>query len=215
VAQALPDPPPRPRGVDLRLRALDLTLAGGALVVLSPLLGVIATVIRVTSGRPVLYRGQRVGRHGVIFTMYKFRTLAPDSEARLGPFYGPELTRLTETEVTRVGRVLRALYLDELPQLFNVIRGDMSLVGPRPIRPGFFESLCEQIPQYWQRLVLRPGATGLAQMRVTRELSWAEKLSHDLEYIADRSIRLYLLVIAETSLRVIAGIARALFGSGR
>jgi lipopolysaccharide/colanic/teichoic acid biosynthesis glycosyltransferase len=215
VAEAFTDPPSRARGVDLRLRAMDLALAGSALVVLSPLLGVIASVIRITSGRPVFYRGQRVGRYGVIFTMYKFRTLAPDSEARLGPFYGPELTRLTETEVTRVGRVLRALYLDELPQLFNVIRGDMSLVGPRPIRPGFFESLCRQIPQYWQRLVVRPGATGLAQMRVTRELSWAEKLSHDLEYIADRSIRLYVLVIAETALRVIAGIGRAIVGSGR
>ncbi len=203
VAEAFPGPPPLPRAVDMRLRMLDLVFAGSALMVLSPLLALIAIAIRLTSGRPVLYRGERVGRFGIVFTMYKFRTLAPDAESRLGPYYGPELTRRTEQEVTRLGRVLRALYLDELPQLINVVRGDMSLVGPRPIRPGFFDELTAQIPQYWQRLVVRPGLTGFAQMRVTRELSWAEKLSHDFEYIADRSIRLYLFVIAETAARVL------------
>ena len=95
--------------------------------------------------------------------MFKFRTLTPDAEARLGPYLGDELTRRTEDEVTRVGRVLRFTHLDELPQLWNVLRGDMSIVGPRPIRPAFFEELCEEIPQYWQRLVVRPGVTGFAQ----------------------------------------------------
>ena len=92
--------------------------------------------------------------------------------------------------------MLRAAHLDELPQLLNVISGDMSIVGPRPIRPAFFEQLCEEIPQYWQRLVVAPGMTGFAQLRMTREMTWAEKLAHDLEYIADRSPRLYLGVIA-------------------
>jgi lipopolysaccharide/colanic/teichoic acid biosynthesis glycosyltransferase len=95
--------------------------------------------------------------------------------------------------------VLRASKLDELPQLLNVLRGEMSLVGPRPIRPAFFAELCVDIPQYWQRLVVRPGVTGLAQLRLTREMTWAEKLAHDLEYIADRSVRLYLSVIATTA----------------
>jgi lipopolysaccharide/colanic/teichoic acid biosynthesis glycosyltransferase len=81
----------------------------------------------------------------------------------------------------------------------NVIAGDMSIVGPRPIRPAFFEQLCEEIPQYWQRLVVAPGMTGFAQLRMTREMTWEEKLAHDLEYIADRSPRLYLGVIAETA----------------
>jgi lipopolysaccharide/colanic/teichoic acid biosynthesis glycosyltransferase len=130
--------------------------------------------------------------------MLKFRTLAPDAEERLGPFLGPELTQLTESEVSRIGRALRASRLDELPQLYNVLRGEMSLVGPRPIRPRFFEELCVGIPEYWQRLVVRPGVTGLAQLRLTREMTWAEKLAHDLEYIADRSIRLYLSVITTT-----------------
>ena len=97
-----------------------------------------------------------------------------------------------------VDHLLRASKLDELPQLVNVLRGDMSLVGPRPIRPAFFAELSTSIPQYWQRLVVRPGVTGLAQLRLTREMTWGEKLAHDLEYIADRSVSLYLSVIATT-----------------
>jgi lipopolysaccharide/colanic/teichoic acid biosynthesis glycosyltransferase len=194
--------------VDVSLRAFDLMLAGTALVILSPLMGAIALAIRVSSGKPILYRGRRIGRYGVVFTMYKFRTLTPDAETRLGPYPGHELTRLTEAEMTRLGRVLRAVYLDELPQLVNVVRGDMSLVGPRPVRPAFFDELSEEIPQYWQRLVVRPGLTGFAQMRVDRQLSWSEKLCHDLEYIADRSARLYLLAIVLTIGRVLRRIVK-------
>jgi lipopolysaccharide/colanic/teichoic acid biosynthesis glycosyltransferase len=158
----------------------------------------------------VLYRGRRVGRAGRIFTMLKFRTLTPDAEARLGPYLGHELTQRTQTETTRLGRVLRFAHLDELPQLWNVLRGDMSIVGPRPIRPAFFEELCEQIPQYWQRLVVEPGLTGFAQLRMTRETSWAEKLAHDLEYVADRSVHLYLRVCVATAWRILTSPARAL-----
>src|SRR5690348_16174984 len=165
------------RGVDIALRALDVTIAGTACIVLSPVLLLVAGAIRVTSGSPVLYRGRRVGHAGRIFSMVKFRTLTPDAEARLGPYLGQELTRRTATEVSRLGRVLRYAHLDELPQLWNVLRGDMSIVGPRPIRPAFFEELCEEIPQYWQRLVVDPGMTGFAQLRMTRETSWAEKLA--------------------------------------
>jgi lipopolysaccharide/colanic/teichoic acid biosynthesis glycosyltransferase len=144
-----------------------------------------------------------VGRRGAIFTMFKFRTLAADAEHRIGPFYGPELTELTSAEQTRVGKILRATKVDELPQLWNVLRGDMSIVGPRPIRPKFFEDLCLEIPAYWQRLVVRPGVTGFAQLRLGREESWAEKLAHDFEFIADRSIGLYLDVVAKTALYVL------------
>jgi lipopolysaccharide/colanic/teichoic acid biosynthesis glycosyltransferase len=182
---------------------MDLVLAGTALVIASPLLLVFAGAIRLTSGRPILYRGARVGQAGRVYEMYKFRTLAPDAESRLGQFYGPELSRRTLEEVTRLGRVMRVTQLDELPQLFNVVKGDMSIVGPRPIRPVFFEKLCEDIPAYWQRLVLRPGLTGFAQVRMGREETWAEKLAHDLEYIADRSISLYLRIVFRTTLRVI------------
>ncbi len=194
-----------PRPVDLALRALDLLLGAVATVGLSPVIGMVAVAVRVTSGSPVLYRGRRVGRAGHIFTMVKFRTLKRDAEDRLGPYLGLELTELTRAETTRLGRWLRASYVDELPQLVNVLRGEMSLVGPRPIRPAFFEELCREIPQYWQRLVVRPGITGLAQLRMTRETSWAEKLAHDLEYIADRSVRLYLRILAATAWRVLRG----------
>lgn len=189
----------QPRLVDSVLRALDVLIAGTAALVSAPVALAIAVLLKLSSPTgPVLYRGWRVGRGGHLFQMLKFRTLAPDAEQRLGPYLGPELTALTENEVTRIGRLLRASKLDELPQLLNVVRGDMSIVGPRPIRPAFFEELCISIPEYWQRLVVRPGVTGLAQLRLTREMTWAEKLAHDLEYIADRSVRLYMSVIFTT-----------------
>ena len=191
-----------PRPVDPLLRALDVAIALAALAILWPVLAVAALAVAVT-GRPILYRGQRVGRGGAIYTMYKFRTLRADAETRIGPFYGPHLTELTSAEQTAVGRVLRATKVDELPQLFNVLLGDMSIVGPRPIRPKFFEELCLEIPAYWQRLVVRPGITGFAQLRLGREESWAEKLAHDFEYIADRSVRLYLEVVTQTALYVL------------
>lgn len=191
------------RRADLVLRALDVAIAGAVLLVLSPLIGLVAVLIRLFEGRPVLYRGPRVGRFGHVFTMYKFRTLAVGAEARLGPYYGDELTRRTKGETVRFGTLLRTLHLDEIPQLWNVLRGQMSMVGPRPIRPTFFEELCEHIPQYWQRLVVRPGVTGFAQTRVTREESWAYKLAHDLEYIADRSVSLYFRVLLATAVRVL------------
>jgi lipopolysaccharide/colanic/teichoic acid biosynthesis glycosyltransferase len=191
-----------PRRVDVVLRGLDLLIAGSALIVLSPLLGLLALATLITSGTPVLYRGERVGRAGHVFTMFKLRTLRPGAEERLGNTYGEELTRRTEEEVTMVGRAARLTHIDEVPQLFNVVRGDMSMVGPRPVRPAFFNRLCEEIPTYWQRLVVRPGVTGFAQTRITREDSWEDKLIHDLEYIADRSIRLYLRVLGATIARI-------------
>ena len=192
----------RPRPVDRVLRALDVVLVCLLLPPAAPVMALAAIAIRLTTGSPVLYRGTRVGRAGSTFTMYKLRTLRPDAERRLGRLQDRELDLLTETEHTRVGRVLRATQLDELPQLVNVLRGDMSIVGPRPIRPTFFEELSESIPQYWQRLVVRPGITGFAQLRMTREMSWSEKLAHDLEYIADRSVHLYARVMLETAWRL-------------
>jgi lipopolysaccharide/colanic/teichoic acid biosynthesis glycosyltransferase len=192
----------QPLPVDRALRALDVLLAGTLLALLSPLIGGCAVGVLVFGGRPVLYRGPRVGLRGEVFAMYKLRTLRPDAEQRLGPLYGDELTRRTDEELTPAGRLLRRLKLDELPQLWNVLRGEMSLVGPRPIRPTFFEELCETIPAYWQRLVVRPGITGLAQLRLSREMTWDEKLAHDFEYIADRSPSLYLGVLAQTAVLV-------------
>jgi lipopolysaccharide/colanic/teichoic acid biosynthesis glycosyltransferase len=187
--------PQRPR--DRILRLLDLLLSTLFLVVALPL------VLLLTSGRPILYRGERVGRGGRIFTMFKFRTLNADAEERLGPYLGEELVRRTQEEFTSIGKWLKATQLDEIPQFINVLRGDMSLVGPRPIRPVFFEELARELPAYWQRLTVRPGLTGLAQVRRGYETSMAEKLAHDLEWIADRSVRLYLRTVWATGWRVV------------
>jgi len=201
------------RRVDLELRTLDVLLAGFFLIVLSPLIGLIALVLVLTSGRPLLYRGERVGRDGRIFHMLKFRTLRRAAEERLGPYLGEELMLRTREETTGLGRRLRAAQLDELPQLWNVLRGDMSLVGPRPIRPRFFEELANELPAYWQRLVVRPGLTGFAQVRRGYETPMAEKLAHDLEWIADRSVPLYLRTLVSTAVRILGQTLRSLVGS--
>src|SRR5262245_24183986 len=201
------------RRIDIELRALDVFFATTFGLLLLPVAAVIALLVLATSGRPVLYRGERVGRHGHFFEMLKFRTLRRDAETRLGPFLGEELVRLTEAEYTRIGRWLKASQLDEIPQLWNVLKGDMSFVGPRPIRARFFAELTSDLPAYWQRLVVRPGLTGLAQVRRGYETSMAEKLAHDLEWIADRSVRLYVRTVVSTGFRVLGQVFRGGGGS--
>jgi lipopolysaccharide/colanic/teichoic acid biosynthesis glycosyltransferase len=193
--------PARPR--DTALRALDVIFAALFLVLSLPIALFIALLVVVTSGPPVLYRGERVGKGGHVFTMYKFRTLRRGAERRLGTHLGEELVQATKSEFTPLGPWLKATQLDEIPQFVNVLRGDMSLVGPRPIRPVFFEELAHELPSYWQRLVVRPGLTGFAQVRRGYETPMAEKLAHDLEWIADRSVRLYLRTVIATGWRVL------------
>jgi lipopolysaccharide/colanic/teichoic acid biosynthesis glycosyltransferase len=193
--------PARPR--DAVLRTLDILLSAFFLLVSLPLSLPIAIAILATSDRPLFYRGERVGRGGRVFEMLKFRTLKPGAEDRLGPYLGEELVRRTQAETTRFGSWLRKTQLDEIPQLLNVLKGDMSLVGPHPILPRFFEELAGEPPAYWQRLVVRPGLTGFAQLRRGYETSMAEKLAHDLEWIADRSVRLYLRTLWATAVRLL------------
>jgi lipopolysaccharide/colanic/teichoic acid biosynthesis glycosyltransferase len=199
---------------DVILRCLDVVLSALFLVVALPIAVPITLAILVTSGRPLFYQGERVGRGGRIFTMLKFRTLKADAETRLGPYLGEELMRRTEAEFTPLGRWLKATQLDEIPQFWNVLRGDMSLVGPRPIRPVFFEELAHELPAYWQRLVVRPGLTGFAQVRRGYETPMAQKLAHDLEWIADRSVRLYLRTVVATGWRVLKQSVRGLLRRG-
>ena len=194
------------------LRVLDIMFSAFFLLLSLPLTIPIALLLLVTSGRPLFYRGERVGRGGRVFEMLKFRTLRRGAEDRLGPYLGEELVHRTRAETTAVGGWLRSTQLDEVPQLLNVLLGDMSLVGPRPIRPRFFEELVEELPAYWQRLVVRPGLTGFAQVRRGYETSMAEKLAHDLEWIADRSVRLYLRTLATTAVRVLRQFVRGLLG---
>jgi lipopolysaccharide/colanic/teichoic acid biosynthesis glycosyltransferase len=191
------------RRIDAELRTLDILFAGIFGLLLLPFALVIALVVLLSSGRPVLYHGERVGRRGHFFQMLKFRTMRPGAEERIGQYLGERLIEANAEELTRIGGWLKRSQLDEIPQLWNVLRGDMSFVGPRPIRPRFFAELAHDLPAYWQRLVVRPGLTGFAQVRRGYETSMAEKLAHDLEWIADRSVRLYLRTLVITAVRVV------------
>jgi lipopolysaccharide/colanic/teichoic acid biosynthesis glycosyltransferase len=122
--------------------------------------------------------------------------------------------RRTVPELTKLGAWLRAAQLDELPQLWNVLRGDMSMVGPRPIRLALFEQVVREAPQSWQRLVIRPGLSGLAQTRIGRDEAWTEKFAHDIEYIAERSVGLYLRTVGTMIRSFLAHVAAAVAGRG-
>ena len=179
-------------------RLIDL-VAGGLLLVLTlPLMALAAIAIKLTSSGQVLYRQQRVGLNGRVFTICKFRSMRADAEAASGPVWAMPGR---DPRVTRVGAFLRRSRIDELPQLWNVLVGDMSLVGPRPERPEFVKSLTEQIPFYVQRHVVRPGLTGWAQVRYAYGASVEdamEKLQYDLFYVKNRSVALDLYIIFET-----------------
>ncbi len=178
-------------------RALALVLLVPAL----PLMAVTVAVVRLTSRGPGIYRQTRVGLGGRSFVMRKIRTMRVDAEARSGPVWA----QLSDPRVTRVGRLIRALHLDELPQLFNVLQGEMDLVGPRPERPEFTQWLGREIPGYLNRLSVRPGITGLAQINLPPDTdldSVRRKLALDLEYIHTRTLWLDARIVACTTLRL-------------
>jgi sugar transferase EpsL len=174
-------------------RAIDLVVAGVALLVLSPVLLAVALAVRLTMGRPVLFRQVRPGRHGIPFVIYKFRTMRPP---RLGRELDDEADRLTS-----IGRFLRSTSLDELPELLNVIRGDMSLVGPRPL---LVQYLPLYSPEQARRHHVRPGVTGLAQVRGRNELDWDRRFELDVYYVDHGSLWLDLKILAAT-LRPVLG----------
>ena len=179
-------------------RLIDLAGASLLLALALPLMVLAALAIKLTSAGPVLYTQQRVGMNGRSFTIYKFRSMRADAEAGTGAVWA---TPGRDPRVTWAGGLLRRSRVDELPQLWNVLRGDMSLVGPRPERPEFVKQLTEQIPFYGQRHILRPGLTGWAQVRYAYGASVEdalEKLQYDLFYIKNRSLALNLYIIFET-----------------
>jgi sugar transferase (PEP-CTERM system associated) len=179
-------------------RGLDLLLAAIGLVLAAPIMALVAVAIKLTSPGPAMFHQRRVGRHGRIFTVHKFRSMVPDAEAETGPVWAK---KDGDPRVTRVGLFLRRARLDELPQLWNVIRGDMSFVGPRPERPEFVTKLTDEIPYYSQRHTIRPGITGWAQVRYTYGASREDalqKLQFDLYYIKNLSIALDAYIIFES-----------------
>jgi len=183
-------------------RALDIVLAVIGLFVGLPIVIVVGVLVKCTSRGPMLYHQTRVGLNGHEFTVHKFRTMREDAERTTGPVW----STANDSRITPVGGFLRRTRLDEMPQLWNVVKGEMSFVGPRPERPEFVRELTEKIPYYGQRHVLKPGVTGWAQIRYTYGASVEdaiEKLQYDLYYIKNLSIALDLVILLETLKTVI------------
>ncbi len=179
-------------------RGVDIAAAVVGLIVAAPLFLICAALVKLTSAGPVLYHQVRVGQHGRNFRVHKFRSMRQDAEAVTGAVWAKAGN---DPRVTFVGRILRRTRLDELPQLWNVLVGNMSLVGPRPERPEFVKDLTTQIPFYGQRHVVKPGVTGWAQVRYTYGASVEdamEKLQYDLFYVKNLSLPLDLYIILET-----------------
>ena len=171
-------------------RIFDATLAGFGLLASAPLWAIFAALVKLEDGGPVFFRQERVGLHGRIFEALKFRSMRPDAEALTGAVQASE----GDPRVTRIGRLMRATAMDELPQLWNILRGDMSFVGPRALRPGEIEAdgdgrlvALEDVPGFEHRIRVRPGLTGLAQVYARRDLPRRQKFRYDRLYVETRT----------------------------
>jgi len=185
-------------------RALDIVISLAVILVFWPVWVLIAMLIRLDSNGPIFFAQERVGKDGSIFTMIKFRSMVRDAEKRTGPVWAEK----DDYRITRVGRAIRKYRLDEVPQFINILRGEMSLVGPRPERPYFVEQLKHQVPLYTKRLKIRPGITGWAQTRHKYDTSLddvREKMKYDLYYLRNMSLMLDLKIILETAAVMIKG----------
>ena len=187
----------RRRG-DALNRAADVAIAGAALVVTSPVLGLAALAIKVSSPGPVLYRQVRVGKDGAGFELLKLRTMVQGAETQ-GAGYAVDRG---DPRITRVGRVLRRLSLDELPQLWNVVRGDMSVIGPRPTLRYQVE---QYTPRQLRRLEVKPGITGWAQVHGRAKLPWDERIELDVWYVEHRSRWVDVKILLKTPVALFGG----------
>ena len=179
-------------------RALDIVLAGAGLIGSSPLWLLLAAIIKLEDGGPVFYSQERVGEGGRVFRAYKFRSMIPDAERNVGALQASA----NDSRVTRIGRLMRATAMDELPQLWSIFRGDMSFVGPRALRPGEIEATgdggfeaLEDVPGYEERHSVRPGLTGIAQIYAPRDIPRRHKFKYDLLYVRRQSVWLDLRLI--------------------
>jgi len=183
-------------------RVIDIVFSVVALVVLSPALCLLGIFIKVDTPGPVFHRQERVGLRGKKFTLVKFRSMVSDAERHTGPVWAGK----NDTRITRIGKIIRPFRIDEWPQIINVLRGEMSFVGPRPERPAFVDSLRDKIPFYGLRLTVHPGITGWAQVKHTYDQSVDDvrkKLEFDLEYINNMSLRLDMKIFLKTVLTVL------------
>jgi lipopolysaccharide/colanic/teichoic acid biosynthesis glycosyltransferase len=209
-----PSEPASPLSAAERVKtAADFVLAVALLVPALPLLMACVLLVRLTSRGPAIYTQARVGRGGRVFTLYKVRTMYHDCER----LTGPQWCTPGDSRITPVGRVLRKLHLDELPQLFNVLLGHMSLVGPRPERPEIVKRLREAVGGYDRRHVVKPGITGFAQIHLPPDSclrSVRNKLVYDLFYVRFRSWRMELFILFATGLKML-GLKRLYYRAPR
>jgi exopolysaccharide biosynthesis polyprenyl glycosylphosphotransferase len=185
-------------------RIVDIWVSFFVLIIFSPIWILVALLIKLESRGPVFYRQERVGKDGRIFLIYKFRSMVQDAEKRTGPVWAGK----DDPRVTRIGKIIRKLRIDEIPQFINVLDGDMSLVGPRPERPFFVEKFKKELPLYDRRLKVRPGITGWAQVNGGYDMSIDDvkkKLQYDLFYIENMSLRLDLRILFNTVFVVLTG----------
>ena len=185
----------------LTKRIIDITVAISTLFFLSPILFLISIIIKFTSKGLVFYKQERVGKNGKIFTMYKFRSMIENAEE-----YGPEWAGEKDPRITGIGKIIRRTHLDEIPQMLNVLKNQMSVVGPRPEREYFVNELKEKIPYYYKRLSIKPGITGWAQVKYTYDSSLddvKDKLQFDFYYIENLSIKLDLKILINTVIVVL------------
>lgn len=180
----------------LTKRIIDIVVSAFTLILLSPMLLLVSVIIKISSRGPVLYKQIRVGRKGEEFIMYKYRSMVMNSEE-----YGPEWAGENDPRITKTGRILRKLYIDEIPQMINVLKNEMSLIGPRPERPYFVEQLKKEIPYYYKRLSVKPGITGWAQIKHKYDSSLEDvktKVQYDFYYIENMSLKLDFKIMINT-----------------
>ena len=189
----------RVTGYERIKRITDILISIIGLLVAIPVLLITAIAIRLESTGPIIFRQTRTGLNGRLFTLYKLRSMRADQEN------DTKWTTVNDPRITRVGRFIRKTRIDEFPQLFNVLKGEMSLVGPRPERPYYVEQFSREIPGYLERLQVKPGLTGWAQINGGYELTTPEKLEKDLEYIRNRSISFELIILLKTIYVLITG----------
>jgi lipopolysaccharide/colanic/teichoic acid biosynthesis glycosyltransferase len=195
-AQVMASPGPASRPALKRL--FDASLAAAGLVLSAPVWALAAALIKLEDGGPVFYRQERVGQNGVVFDVLKFRSMVVDAERDRAPLQASA----RDPRVTRIGRLMRATAMDELPQLVNILRGDMSFVGPRALRPGEIEAegdgrlvALEEVPGYGQRAAVQPGLTGIAQIYAPRDVTRRHKFRYDRVYVRRRSFWLDIRLI--------------------
>lgn len=185
---------------DILSRILDILLSLLGLTIGIPLIIIFGVLVKLEDGGPIIYKQERLGKDGKIFNLYKVRSMRIDAEK-----FGIQWAQNNDPRVLRIGRFIRKTRIDEIPQLFNILKGDMSIVGPRPERPMFTMQFNEDIDGFVNRLSVKPGLTGLAQVNGGYEMTPEEKLEWDIKYIKNKDILIYLKIITKTIKIILTG----------